>query len=84
MQIEIIQNEKHELTLSIDSITIAEILRVALYEQGAEFAAWRREHPSKPAILKIKSSDKPAKKVLTDTITSLIKECDKIKAVVKK
>lgn len=84
MNIEITKAEKDEVELKIDNLTIAEVLRSYLYKQGADFAAWRREHPSKPLIFKIKSSDKSVKKVVADTVSAIKKDCDKVAALVKK
>ena len=56
MEIEVMQESKDDIELKIDNLTVAEVLRVYLNEQGIEFAAWRREHPSKPATFRIKSS----------------------------
>jgi DNA-directed RNA polymerase subunit L len=84
MNIEIVKSEKNEVELKIDNVTIAEILRNYLYEQGVEFAAWRREHPSKPLILKIQSGDKNVKKAVGDAVSAIKKDCDKILAIVKK
>lgn len=84
MNIEIVSSDKREVELSIDNITIAEILRVYLYENGADFAAWRREHPSKPIIFKIKSGDGTVKKAVSDAVVAIKKDCDKILASLKK
>jgi len=84
MNIEVVKSDKNEIEIKTDSITTAEILRVYLYEAGVEFAAWKREHPTKPIIFKIKSSDKPVKKVVSDAISAIKKDCDKISAALKK
>jgi DNA-directed RNA polymerase subunit L len=82
MNIEIVKESKDEIELKIDNLTVAEILRSYLYKNGAEFAAWRREHPSKPLILKIKGPN--AKKNVAETIAAIKKDCNKIAALVKK
>ena len=84
MNIEVIKSEKNEIDLTIDNLTIAEVLRVYLYENGADFAAWRREHPSKPLIFKIETSGKTVKKAISDSISAIKKDCDKIVAGLKK
>ncbi|MEK6928616.1 MAG: RpoL/Rpb11 RNA polymerase subunit family protein [Nanoarchaeota archaeon] len=84
MKIEILNSDKHEIDLKIDNLTIAEILRVYLYENGADFAAWRREHPSKPLLFKIKSSDNTVKKAISNAVTAIKKDCNKIVKAVKK
>lgn len=83
MEVSIIQEDKHEVTLSIDSITIAEVLRVYLVEAGADFAAWRREHPSKPAVFRI-TSEKGVAKTVSAAVSALKKDCDALRAIVKK
>jgi len=84
MNIEVLKDEKHEIELNIDNLTIAEILRVYLYENGADFAAWRREHPSKPLVFRIESKDKTVKKAVADAVSAIKKDCDNILKVVKK
>ncbi len=82
MNIEVVVAEKDALDLRIDNLTVAEVLRVYLNEQGVDFAAWRREHPSKPLVFHIKSSH--VKKSVRDAITAIKKDCDKLLDAVKK
>lgn len=84
MNIEILKNEKNDIELKIDSITTAEILRDYLNKNGIEFAAWRREHPSKPIIFKITASSGTAKKAVSDAVEAIKKDCDAIVSAVKK
>jgi len=84
MNIEILNSNKNDLELKIDNPTIAEILRVYLNNEGIEFAAWRKEHPSKPVIFKIESSGKTAKKAISDAVAAIKKDCDKLLSAVKK
>ena len=85
MKIKILANEKNELRVQIDNLTVAEILREYLQKDSAvEFAAWRQEHPSKPIILRIETKGKTAKKALHDAINLISKDADKLAAVVKK
>jgi len=84
MQIEIIKEDKNEIELKIDNLTIAEVLREVLYEKGADFAAWRIEHPSKPVIMRIHSNEKNVKKVISEAVAELSKKCEKYKELVKK
>ena len=84
MDVKILKHEKNSVELSIDNLTIAEIMRVYLNKEGIEFAAWRREHPSKPLIFKIESSDKPVKKAVVDAVDAIKKDIDKIASLVKK
>ena len=82
MEIEIIRKEKNEIELKMNNITIAEILRTYLNKQGVDFAAWRREHPSKPIIMLIKSS-KNVNKEVSEAIESIKKDLSKIVSLVK-
>ena len=76
MEIEIIKQEKDEIELKIDNLTTAEILRVYLYENGADFAVWRREHPSKPLLMKIKATN--VKKAVADSVSAIKKDCNSL------
>lgn len=79
MEIKILQDEKQELKVQINNLTIVEILRVYLNEDDSvKFAAWKREHPSKAPILKIKTDGKTAKKALQDAINKIEKDTNKI------
>ena len=84
MEVEIIKEGKNDIELKVGNLTIAEILRVYLNEQGIEFAAWRREHPSKPVIFKIKSSGKTVKKAISDAVVAIKKDCNSLIAGLKK
>ena len=84
MNLEIIKQEKNEIDFNLDNVTVAEILRVYLNENGADFAAWKREHPSKPVSFKIKSSEKSIKKVVSDSVNAIKKECDSLVSALKK
>jgi DNA-directed RNA polymerase subunit L len=83
MNIEMVKEDKNEIELKIDNVTVAEILRIYLNEQGVEFAAWRREHPSRPVFMKIKSSGN-IRKVVNDSVNAIKKECDALVSGLKK
>ncbi len=83
MNIEIVKEDKNEIELKIDNVTVAEIVRVYLNEQGVEFAAWRREHPSRPVLMKIKNSGN-IRKIVGDAVNAAKKECDGLVAGLKK
>ena len=74
MNIEIIKSEKDDLEIKIDNLTVAEILRVYLNEQGIKFAAWRKEHPSKPIVFKIQTSGKTVKKAVSEAVSAISKD----------
>ena len=84
MNIEFIKAEKNDIEINVDNVTVAEILRVYLNDQGIEFAAWRRDHPSKPALMKIQSSGKSVKKSISDAVSAIKKDTDTILKGLKK
>ena len=79
MEIKIIKEEKNLIEVEIENLTIAEILRVYLNKDSSvEFAAWRREHPTKNPILKVETKGKGVKKALNDAVKAIEKDLDKI------
>lgn len=84
MQIEIISQDKSNVELKIDNQTVAEILRVYLNKQDIDFAAWRKEHPTKPVIFKIESNSKTIKKAVSDATAAINKDMDKISSALKR
>ena len=85
MEFKYIKKEKNEVEIETDNLTIVELLRVYLAEDDAvSFVAWRREHPTKNPILKIKTNGKSAEKALEDAREKIEKELDKLVAGFKK
>ena len=84
MEIEILKQSKNGLEVKIDNTTVAEILRVYLNKQGIDFAAWRREHPSKPAVMKIESKNKSVKNEISEAVAVIEKDLNKLLSAVKK
>ena len=84
MEISIVKKEKQMIELKVNNLTIAEIMRVYLTEQGASFVAWKREHPSKPIIMKIEVASGSVEKTVSDAVAALQKDCDKLVSVFKK
>ncbi len=78
MEVEIVKNEKNDLEVKLDSITVAEVLRVYLQEQGVKFAAWRKEHPFKPILFKVETSGETVNKAIGNAADAIKKDCDKI------
>ncbi len=75
MDIKILKDEKNELEVQFDNQTIAELVRVYLNEDSAvKLGVWKREHYSKPVILKIVTEGKTAKKALHDAIAKAQKD----------
>ncbi|MEK6855554.1 MAG: RpoL/Rpb11 RNA polymerase subunit family protein [Nanoarchaeota archaeon] len=82
MQINVLKLEKDEADLQIDNITVAEVLRVYLNKQDVDFAAWRKEHPSKPIVMKIKSSN--VSRSVVDAVNAIKKDCTALVSEIKK
>ncbi len=77
MEVKILKNNKDSIEVEIDSLTIAEILRVYLNkDSNVNFVAWKRDHPTKNPILKIEG--KNAKKSLKDAVSAVVKDLDKV------
>ena len=83
MNIEIIKSDKNDIELKIDNITVAEILRVYLNNQGIDFAAWRREHPDSPIVFKIKSTKGTVKEAVKKAVIAIKKDSSAISSIVK-
>jgi len=84
MEVEIVTNEKNLMEIKVDNLVVAEILRVYLNKAGVEFAAWRKEHPTKPLIFRIEVKNGTVKKAVSDVISDIKKDLSKINALVKK
>jgi len=85
MEINILKDEKTELEIKLDNLTIAELLRVYLNKDDSViFAAWKREHPSKSPILRVQTKGKSAKKAIHDAVSKIEKETSKLLADFKK
>lgn len=85
MNIKYIKDEKNEADIEIDNLTIAEVLRAYLGEDdNVSFVAWKREHPTKNPILKVKTSGKTARKAVSDAVARIEKDADKLVDEVKK
>jgi DNA-directed RNA polymerase subunit L len=84
MEIEISKQEKDEIEIQLDNLTVAEILRTYVNKGGVEFAAWRREHPTKPILFRIQTSGGTVKKAVSDAISAVKKDMDKIVKGIKK
>ena len=85
MELKILRSEKEEIELEIESITIAEILRVYLNEDpSVTFVALKRDHPTKKPVFLIKTKGKTAKKAISDAVNSITKDLDKLEDNFKK
>ena len=85
MELKILKSSKDEIRFQIESLTIAEILRVYLNKDSAvTFAAWKREHPTEKPIVLVKTKGKTAKKAVNDAISAITKELDNVESDFKK
>ena len=85
MVFEVIKAEKNELEAHVESLALAEILRVYLNkDSNVTFAAWKRKHPSEKPILKIETEGKTAKKAMNDAISLIEGDLDKFLTEFKK
>ncbi|MEK6914946.1 MAG: hypothetical protein AABW89_00190 [Nanoarchaeota archaeon] len=74
MNVEIISQEPGIIELRVDNLTVAEILRVYLNNEGIKFAAWRRDHLTKPVIFRVESSGKNVKKDISGAVSAINKD----------
>ena len=85
MELNVLKQEKDSIELELESLTIAEILRVYLNKDSSvTFAAWKRDYPTKSSVLAVRTSGKTPKKVLADAVNSITKDLDKIETDFKK
>ncbi len=78
MEIKILKDEKNELEIEMDNPTVAEIVRIYLnQDDSVKQGVWKREHYSRPLVLKIVTEGKTAKKALQDAIAKLQKDLGK-------
>jgi len=71
------------IELKVDNVTVAEVLRAYLNQEGIKFAAWRREHPAKPVFFRIESDKGTVKKAISDAVSAVKKDAEKIVKAVK-
>lgn len=85
MKVTYLEDEKNEALIELDNLTIVEVLREYLSkDDSVKFVAWKREHPTKNPVLKIKTDGKTVRKAISDAITKIEKEADKLVEEVKK
>ena len=79
MEVNVLKSSKDEMEVELESLTIAEILRVYLNkDSGVSFAAWKRKHPTEKPILAVKTKGKTAKKAIVDSVSNIVRDLDKI------
>ncbi|MEM4230569.1 MAG: RpoL/Rpb11 RNA polymerase subunit family protein [Candidatus Pacearchaeota archaeon] len=85
MLIKYLKREKNEVEIEMDNSTVAELLRSYLAkDDNVSFVAWRKEHPFKNIIFKIKTEGKTVDKAIKDAISKISKELDSIESEIKK
>ena len=85
MEIKILKDDKNELEVQIDNQTIAELVRVYLNrDSSVKLGAWKKEHYSKPLVLKVVTEGKGARKALQDAINKARKDLKKYSEEFKK
>ena len=85
MELNILKSSKEEIEFEIDSLTIAEVLRVYLNKDSSvTFVAWKRKHPTEKPIFLVKTKGKTAKKAVADAVSLISKNLDKVLADFKK
>ncbi len=85
MDINILKSSKDEIEVEVESLTIAEILRVYLNKDSSvSFAAWKREHPTKKPVLAVKTKGKTPKKAISDAVAAITRDLEKIEGDFKK
>lgn len=82
MEIKILNEDKATMDIEIDDLTVVELLRVYLNREGADLAAWKRDHPSKNPVLHIESSN--PKKLVQKAIAAVQKDLASVEADFKK
>lgn len=76
--INVLKSSKEEVEVEVESLTIAEILRVYLNKDSSvSFVAWRREHPTENPVVLVKTKGKSAKKAINSAIASITRDLDK-------
>lgn len=85
MEMNILESSKDEMRVEFGTLTIAEILRVYLNQDSSvTFVAWKREHSTEKPVLLVKTKGKTAKKAISDAVSSITKDLDKIESDFKK
>jgi len=81
MEVNILKSSKDEIEVELGNLTMVELIRVYLNKDSSvTFAAWKRDHPTKKPILKIKTKGKTAKKAINDAINSITKDLEKFES----
>ena len=82
MEIKVLNEDKASMDIEISDLTVVELMRVYLNKEGADVAAWKRDHPSKNPVLHVEASN--PKKLVQKAIDSVKKELTTLEADFKK
>ena len=78
MEIKTIKDEKNELDIEMDNLTIAELVRAYLNkDSGIKLAVWKREHPMKNPVLHVEVSSGNPKTAVKKAISTIEKDIEK-------
>jgi len=79
MEIKILNSSKDDMEIQIESLTMTELLRIYLNKDSSViFSAWKREHPTESPILALKTKGKTPKKAISDAVSAITKDLDKV------
>jgi len=85
MEMKVLRDEKAEMEIEFDDVTLPEILRVYLNKDASvSFVAWKSEHPTKNPVLLVRTKGKTAKKAVNDAVGEITKDLDKTLSDFKK
>ena len=85
MEIKILKESKEEIEFQIESLTLAELLRVYLnLDSSVALAAWKREHITEKPIMLVRTKGKSAKKAIADAVSAITKDLEKVEEDFKK
>ena len=85
MEIKILKSSKEEIEFQLESLTIAELMRVYLNrDSSVTFAAWKREHITEKPIMSVKTKGKAVKKAISDAVSAITKDLEKVEEDFKK
>ena len=82
MDIKIVKDEKNEVEIEMDNLTIVELLRVYCNREGAKIAAWKRENATKNPVLHVEGEN--ASKIVQKAVAAVQKDLEKYSEEFKK
>jgi DNA-directed RNA polymerase subunit L len=77
MDVKFLKEEKNEIEFELDNVTLMEILRVYLNKEAeVTFVAWKKEHQTTVAVMKVETKTKDAKSMVKDAIKAIVSDVD--------